>query len=255
MKTDQEKWPIQSGDQESKYEIKLSYLTNPDHTSEISRIVFPNHPDIRAEIPALGVINEWDNTQVRMNEKHFDLYRLKEVWFRVYDASEKVDDRDKVLEQAKIYFTDGSETNVDLGEIHLKHSEPEEGPLEMYSTILFEGLLENRFEVHEKVTLTDARINQIEDYEDLIDIQIDGVPIREVEGMTFLPDSSVVVTSEWKSHEDKLTEFTQINVAFDAILTDEEGKEISQQISSVISEDHVYDFWDVHDYVKIREAE
>ncbi|MEC6748122.1 hypothetical protein VXN63_06165 [Marinilactibacillus sp. XAAS-LB27] len=255
MKNDQEKWPIQNENQESKYDIELSYLTNADNTDKISQIVFPDYPDVRVDYPALGIIDEWDNTQVRMNEKHFDIYHLKEVRFRIYDVSEDVDDKDKVLEQATIYFTDGSEINVDLGEIHLKTSEPRKEPLEMYSTILFEGILENRFEVREKVTLTDARIDQIDEYRDLVDIQIDGVPISEAEGMTFLPDSTVVVTSTLKSDEDRMTEFTQIDLAFDIILTDEEGKEIPQKISSVISEGHVYNFWDVHDYVKIREAE
>ncbi|WP_208559722.1 hypothetical protein [Marinilactibacillus kalidii] len=255
MKSDQAKSPLKSGEQNERYQIKLSYLTNAEETKRIGNIDFPENPNIRLDSSSRTLIDELENTQAIRNQKHFDIYRLREVFVSVRDYSDEYDHTDNVLRKATIYFTDGSETHVDLGEIHLNHNEKREGPLELYSTILFDGVLENKFEVAKKVTLTDTNMNQLTDYEGLLDIQIDGVPISEAEGMTFSPESTVMITSEMKSSKNRLTEFTQIDFTIEATFADEEGNKFTQQISSVINEENDYGFWDVHDYIKIRGEE
>ncbi|WP_379916553.1 hypothetical protein [Marinilactibacillus sp. GCM10026970] len=255
LKYDRDEIYYKSEEAYREYRFKLEYITNDDTDTVVEQIEFPEHPDLQAVV---SEVNYSDN----LNQGSYDrihsgstygTYNVRQVYVLLRDSSENRNEEERVLRQAKIYFSDRTESLSDLGELHLKtKNDIEESFLERTLEHYADGVGEVQYRVSKTIRLKDINRNRMENYQDHLQVKLQEKPLEEFEGSVLKENEKILFRTELKSGEDQSDTFVSVDFSPDITLIDEEGKESVRSLFSIRKERTSFNFRNLYRYVKNR---
>lgn len=240
------------------YTSDLSYITHRNDDRVVIGLEFPEHPDLLIHASEYQDRNHLF-TQIEPNntmENVYGPYSVRRVSWEILDVPEGIDLNEIVLTEAKVFFNDSSEMTTDIGEIHLYEQSVEDTPLShVYGSASSDGTASVSYQVQEDMTLTSIESPLMNKMTDRFHIELSGEQLDTIVGMCFQEGDYVDVHSEIYSAEDKMSEFTLLDIR--PVLTFENESNDMVYQESILNINHTYphySFLNLYRYIEARGA-
>ncbi|MCZ0703058.1 hypothetical protein J2T56_001374 [Natronobacillus azotifigens] len=230
--------------------FELGYITNANDSRTVVEVSFPEHPDL------YGMASEYNmhgfGWGYEEREQHGDIfgqYSVRTVYLqmRMYDIEE-----DRTITKAELYFSDGSNMVVDIGQINLyKHEHSPNLLKHMSGSASSAGTSESRYNVLEEISILKIEGPLYEKFDHRIEIEMNGVDsdtLHDMGGLSVEKGHNLTLFSRVKPVDEILERYTRFDIHPELIILGEDGNRQSLRIYNTSSEDYRYHFMDLYRY-------
>ncbi len=245
-----------SEDTYKEYRFKLEYITNNDTDNVVEQITFPEHPELQ------GVVSEL-NYQDYLSQGTYDgvhsgasygTYSVRQVYILLRDTSENRLETERVLQQAKFYFSDRTEILADIGALHLKNNQPlNESLLERTIEEQNNGASETHYRILKNTTIENIDQKRMKNTNMDLQIKLENSWLQSFDSIALQAEDELIFYTEPEKENHQPDAFMSVDFSPDVTLIDGEGNTFTQSLFRVKNERKDFNFRNLHRYVKDRE--
>ena len=238
-------------------EFRLTYITNADDRRVVNQVEFPDYPNIRLNATEHGFMSHfpWDSSNQQPPGEIHGRYSVRTVYCQI-DGLPIVEEMDgAVVKAARVFFNDGSQMDVPIGELHFYRFGLEDSPFESLSSSgSSDGSSSSRYRAREDVTLLSVKNQMLERFEHRLDLKINDHVIDGIDGLEIEQDNHLVVRSKLYPGSDPLDVYTMVDIHPELYYKRADGQIGSMRFYNIDNLYHSFNFMDLYRYLKAREV-
>lgn len=232
---------LENGDYGSD-QFEIRYITNTNDNRVVNNIEFIDLPGLYAYV--------YDTEISGLTEGMYSI-RSVNVFVDGYQIQGPI--QEMHLNKAKVYFTDGSAEIIDIGDIVLFDSREGYEYFEFVSgSGSSDGIESTLSEVKEDITLLKVDSPLLRNIEEYIEIQIDGVDYKEIEGIKYSKGDSIKTRAVIDEINDPLLKYNSYFIRPKLYFMDNEGKPIDYPFDGFYIREYSFELIDIIKYLRAR---
>lgn len=240
----------EEGVREGGIPLNFGYFTNTSDDRRVIGITFLEAPDWMVTAtehdmrPGFG----WSPVE----PETYGHYTVRQVFcdVQVPPSSEDMDGR--IVTKARVHWSDGSETIVELGTIHFYRYASGEGLEFSMGSGSSDGISTSRYRALENLELQSVSSPFLESFTHRIELSVNGRDWRSVQGVSVEKDRYMAISAKVHPAEDLLEAYTRFDLHPEIAYTLTDGSLQLLRFRNLSSIYHHYNFMDLYRYAKER---
>lgn len=238
----------------SECELILHYITNINDDRYITDIAFDEAPlgmDVITNRESFGIA--FSNFYGGNREQVYGRYKVKTIYAKI-DLN-KIDSvsRDLELNNAKIFFDNGTNLDVNLGRLRLyKYDNAREYFGGTSSGSSSDGTGHIRYEVLKDITLLNVESTLLNTLSDTVELNIGDKDYKEIENKEYKKGSSINMNYHRNYKNDIMSQYISYNISPKLTFQDENGNILNSRPRGIMNNHHDFSFMGILKYLRAR---
>lgn len=238
----------------SECELILHYITNINDDRYITDIAFDEAPlgmDIITNNSGFGIAfsNYYDGSSDRV----YGRYKIKTIYAKI-DLN-KIDSLPKDLElnNAKIFFDNGTNLDVDIGRIRFyeyDNSREYFGGTSSGSSSDGTGYI--RYEVLKNITLLNVESTLLDTLSNTIELKIGDKDYKQIENKEYKKGSNINMNYHRNFKNDIMSQYISYSISPRLTFQDENGNILNSRARGIMNNHHDFSFMGILKYLRAR---
>lgn len=236
-------------------EFRLVYITNADDDRVANHVEFPEYPYIRISATEQGFMNHftWGSSNQTSTGEIHGRYSVRTIHCQIIEIPGENEMDDAVVQTARVFFSDGTEMDVPIGELHLYVFGSEDRPFESVSSSgSSDGSSSSRYQAKEDVTLISVENPLLEKIEHRLDLKINDHVIDGLDGLEIKENGYLEIKSRLYPASDPMEVYTMVDVHPKLHYKRADGQIGTMRFYNIDSVYHGFNFMDIYRYLNTR---
>jgi len=238
-------------------EFRLTYITNVHDSRVVNHVEFPEHLYIRVSATEQGFMSPFpfdSSNQQPPGEVH-GRYSVRTIYCQISEMPGMEEMDGTVVRTARIFFNDGTQMDVPIGELHFYRFGSEESPFDSVSSSgSSDGSSSSRYRAREDVTLISVENQMLERFEHRLDLKINDHVIDGIHGLEIKENDHLIIRSKLYPGSDPLDVYTMVDIHPELYFKRADGQIGSMRFYNIDSIYHGFNFMDLYRYLDAREV-
>lgn len=238
----------------SECELILHYITNIDDERYITDIAFDEAPpemDVITNNDSFGIT--FPNFYAGNREQVYGRYKINTIYVKLdlNNISSEVEDLE--LNNAKIFFDNGDNLDVDIGRIRFyKYNDVREFFGGTSSGSSSDGTGYISYEILKDITLLNVESTLLDSLNDTVEFKIGDKSYKDIENMELKKGSSINMNYHRNFNNDIMSQYISYNITPKFSFEDENGNILNGRIREIINNRHDFNFVGILKYLRAR---
>lgn len=236
-------------------EFRLVYITNAHDKRVVNHIEFPEHPYIPISATEQGFINHfpWGSSSQEPTGEIHGRYSVRTVYCQLNGTPSLSELDGKVVRTARVYFNDGTEMNIDLGELHFYVFGFEDRSFESVSSSgSSDGSSSSRYRAREDVTLISVENPMLDRFEHRLDLKVNDHVIDGIDGLEIEWMDHLFIESKLYPGSDPMDAYTMVDIHPELSYRRPDGQIATMRFYNIDRVYHDFNFMDIYRYLNAR---
>ncbi|NLC03853.1 MAG: hypothetical protein GX787_06185 [Tissierellia bacterium] len=235
-------------------ELILHYITNINDDRYITDISFDEAPlgmDIITSDYGFGIATP--DYYAGNSQQTYGRYKVKTIYVKIdLNKIENVSE-DLELNNAKIFFDNGTNLDVDLGRIRFyEYDNTREYFGGTSSGSSSDGTGHIRYEVLKDITLLNVESTLLDTISDTIELKIGDKDYKEIKNREYKKSSSINIDYHRNYNNHIMSKYISYNISPKLIFQDENGNILTSRVRGIINNHHDFNFIKILKYLRAR---
>ena len=238
-------------------EFRLTYITNVHDSRVVNHVEFPEHLYIRVSATEQGFMSpfSFDSSNQQPPGEVHGRYSVRTIYCQISEIPGVEEIDGTVVRTARIFFNDGSQMDINIGELHFYRFGSEESPFDSVSSSgSSDGSSSSRYRAREDVTLISVENQMLERFEHRLDLKINDHVIDGIHGLEIKENDHLIIRSKLYPGSDPLDVYTMVDIHPELYFKRADGQIGSMRFYNIDSIYHGFNFMDLYRYLDAREV-
>ena len=238
-------------------EFRLTYITNVHDSRVVNHVEFPEHLYIRVSATEQGFMSPFpfDSSNQQPPGEIHGRYSVRTIYCQISETPSVEEMDGTVVRTARIFFNDGTQMDVPIGELHFYRFGSEESPFDSVSSSgSSDGSSSSRYRAREDVTLISVENQMLERFEHRLDLKINDHVIDGIHGLEIKENDHLIIRSKLYPGSDPLDVYTMVDIHPELYFKRADGQIGSMRFYNIDSIYHGFNFMDLYRYLDAREV-
>lgn len=243
--------------------FELKYITDVSDKRRITDIQFKEEPNMEVFVsdhPSGGGFSFFNNHNFNNQEGDiYGRYIIKPIYLRMELNDINKEPFEVTLNNARIIFDDGSNLDIDLGEIILYKDERRIEDTDYKPTFSFvstgsssDGTSTYRLKVNEDIKLTELKSPILDNVKDYIEFSIDDIDYSKISGIEYEKEKVLNAYSKFEPPEDIVNKYTVYDMKPKLYYENKDGKTAYTRIYNIDYIPYNFDLMGIFNYLRAR---
>lgn len=238
----------------SECELILHYITNIDDDRYITDIAFHEAPpemDVIASIHSFGIA--FPNFYVGNSQQVYGRYKVNTVYIRMDLNNIETEVEDLELNNAKIFFDNGTNLDVDIGRVRFyKYEDGREYFGGTSSGSSSDGTGYMSYEILRNMTLLNVQSTLLDSLSDTVEVKIGDVNYKDIENVAYKKGNSISMNYHRNYKNDIMSQYISYNISPKLTFQDSNGIIHHSRMREVRNSYHDFSFLGILKYLRAR---
>ena len=235
-------------------EIILHYITNINDERYITDIAFDEAPigmDIITSEEGFGIA--FPDFYAGSREQIYGRYKVKTIYAKIDLNKIESVSQDLELNNAKIFFNNGTNLDVDLGRIRFyEYNNYRELLGSTSSSSSTDGTGYIRYQILKDITLLNVESALLDSLSETISLNIDDIDYREIENKKYIKTSSINMNYH-RNYNNKITsQYISYNISPELTFQDEDENIFNYRGRDIVNNHHDFSLIGILKYLRAR---
>lgn len=238
-------------------EFRLTYITNVHDNRVVNHVEFPEHPYIGVSATEQGFMSPFtfDSSNQQPPGEIHGRYSVRTIYCQISETTGVEEMDGAVVETARMFFSDGTEMDVHIGELHFYSFGSEDRPFDSVSSSgSSDGSSSSRYRAKEDMTLISVKNQMLERFEHRLDLKINDHVIDGIDGLEIKENDHLIIRSKLYPGSDPLDVYTMVDIHPELYFKRADGKIRSMRFYNIDNLYHSFNFMDLYRYLDAREV-
>lgn len=236
-------------------EFHLRYITNANDTRMVNHIELPEVANFRGYANETGgfMFNFFNNVNGQDIGQQVGPYSIRTVYVQLSAHDVPVTDEEFHLTKARVYFNNGEEMDIDLGELVFYGYRHSGGHLDFRSgSGSSDGTSSTHMKALKDITLINVESPLLSKFKYLVDLKINSTDIENISGMELKLGDDLNIFSKFSTPEDILLRFNDYDIHPKLNYKDSEGNTYTHRFRNVDYRSHSFELKEMIKYLRAR---
>lgn len=240
-------------DKYSDCELILHYITNVNDDRYITDITFVEAPEMDVVTDNYGFGIAYSSLHYDSRESIFGRYKINTIYLKLDLNNISSDIENLELNNAKIFFDNGDNLNVDIGKVKFYEYDHDDEFLNSFgSGGSSDGTGYMECKVNKEITLVKLESSFVSYLKDSIEIKIDDNNYKDIEGIKYKEGSNLKLNYNTNNKKDSKSQYIIYNISPKLYFQDKDGNIISKRLGKITENYRRFEFWDILKYFHAR---
>lgn len=238
-------------------QFELRYITNANDNRVVNDIEFIEIPDLYAYVSEYGfnthIFDTFNRNSNNIPGEIKGMYSIRTVNIQInaYEIKAPIDELH--ITKAKIHFSNGDAITTDIGHVVLLDSKSSGNYLDFKSSNSSSYEIDNTlFELKKDMTLLKVDSPLLNNIEEIIDIQIDGIDYKDVNGIKYSKGDQLRTSSKLEEQQNPLLKYNFYNIRPRLYFEDSEGKIVTDNFDGFYIKEHNFELLDIIKFLRAK---
>lgn len=238
----------------SECELILHYITNVNDDRYITDITFEEAPpemDVITNNNSFGIA--FPNFYAGHSENIYGRYKINTIYVKLDLNNIESEVEDFELNNAKIFFDNGDNFDVDIGRIKFyKYDDAREFFGGTTSGSSSDGTGYMRYEILKDITLLNVESTLLDSLSDTVELKIGDRNYKDIESTEYKKGSSINMNYHRNYKNDIMSQYISYDISPKFSFQDENGNILNGRIREIINKHHDFSFVGILKYLRAR---
>lgn len=238
-------------------EFRLMYITNAHDKRVVNHVEFPEYPYISLSATEQGFMNHfpWESSNGQTPGEIHGRYSTRTIHCRISQVPSADELDGAVVKTARVFFNDGTQMDVNIGELHFYVFGFDDRSFESVSSSgSSDGSSSSRYRAIEDVTLASVKNPMLERFEHRLDLKVNDHVIDGIDGLEIKEREYLEIRSKLYPGSDPRDVYTMVDIHPELTYEKSDGEMGKMRFYNIDSIYHGFNFMDLYRYLNAREV-
>ncbi len=240
-----------------KINVELYYIANSTDDRVVSRIDFPEHPDLQVPASEFGMHGQFavfTDGQQQTPGNIEGRYSIRTVYLEFAFDEDYQEGESIEITEAEIHLSDGSVFTAEIGSINFHFEEEHSNTIEFLSSSGSNYQTVTEFIVEEEIELVGIESEFLTLIQENLEMRVNGKNFQEIQGMIIEAGEKISIESNIKSSEIVGEKFRYLQLRPKIRFIKENGEEETAPTIAGWYHRQEYDFYEIFQYLQLKGA-